>query len=146
MLHEIANTDDGAQRLHQRAVLCIKVNNVREVNSAALREVPGDECTFLSDTHVDTVGSDPELCAGHRPTHRSRLEAGLSDQRWLQSLKDSSVPDHSLVLKRNCLCFLMRNLSLDNKAMNNTKVQVLSTRKQRPTGKHTKNYLLVHAA
>ena len=143
MLHEIANTDDGAQRLHQRAVLCIKVNNVREVNSAVLKEVPGSECTFLSDTHVDTVGSDPELCTGHEPTHRSRLEAGLSDQRWLQSLKDSSVPDHSLVLKRNCLCFLMRNLSLDDKAMNNTKVQVLSTRKQRPTGKHTKNYLLV---
>ena len=97
----------------------------------------------MSATRVNTIDSNPELKSNRRGPHRSRLESGLSDQRWLQSLHDNSVPAHELELKSGCLCFLMRNLSVDEKAMNNSKVQIISVDRQRSPTSQRKVYLAV---
>ena len=41
---------------------------------------------------------------------------------FLHSLKSTGMPDHNLKLKLNCLCLVMRNISVQDRVMNNTKV------------------------
>lgn len=143
VLHDIAQDPACAQQLHQRAVLSMRTKDVASINKQVLQQAPGQAATFLSSTRVDTIDSNPELKAKSRGPHRSRLESGLSDERWLQGLQDNSVPSHTLELKPGCLCFLMRNLSVDEKAMNNSKVQIVTVERQRSTSSQRKVYLAI---
>ena len=53
------------------------------------------------------------------PQHHGRLKHVLTEE-FLHSLKSPGVPDHNLNL--NCLCLVMRNISIQDRVMNNTKV------------------------
>ena len=53
--------------------------------------------------------------------HHGQLEHVLTEE-FLHSLKSPGVPNHNLKLKLNCLCLVMRNISVQDRVMNNTKV------------------------
>ena len=56
------------------------------------------------------------------PQHHGRLEHVLTKE-FLHSLKSPGVPDHNLKLKFNCLCLVTRNISVQDRVTNNTKVR-----------------------
>ena len=64
--------------------------------------------TLHSMTHLD-------------PQHHGRLDQVLTEE-FLHSLKSPGVPDHNLELKLNCLCLVMRSISVQDHVVNNTKV------------------------
>ena len=57
------------------------------------------------------------------PHHHGLLKHVLTEE-FLHSLKSPTpgVPDHNLKLKLNCLYLVMRNISVQDRVMNNTKV------------------------
>ena len=83
---------------------------VDELNAKILRRMDGEETTVHS---VTRLASDD--C--------TRLSNFLTEE-FLQSLKSPGVPIHHLKLKLNCLCLVMRNISIEDRVMNNTKVIV----------------------
>ena len=48
----------------------------------------------------------------------------LISTEFLNLLKSPGVPEHELKLKLNCLCMVTRNISVQDRLMNNTKVIV----------------------
>ena len=97
VLHDIAHNHEAAQQLHQRAVLSIRTRDVATINKQILDQAPGRRAVYLSATKVNAIDSNPELKSNHRGPHRSRLESGLSDQRWLQSLHDAKLHESRIL-------------------------------------------------
>ena len=81
---------------------------VDELNSKILNRLDGPMMTLHSMTCLD-------------PQHHGRLGQVLTEE-FLHSLKSPGLPDHNLKLKLNCLCLVMRNISVQDRVMNNTKV------------------------
>ena len=91
-----------------RAIITGTNVRVDELNSKILTKLDGPVMTLHSVTRLD-------------PQHHGRLEHVLPEE-FLHSLKSPGVPDHNLRLKLNCLCLVMRNISVQDRVMNNTKV------------------------
>ena len=78
------------------------------LNDTILRRLTGEEVSLHSVTRL----------ANADDTHLKHL---LTEE-FLQSLTSPGVPNHNLKLKLNCLCLVMRNISIEDRIMNNTKV------------------------
>ena len=94
----------------ERAIITGTNVVVDELNAKILRRMDGEETTVHS---VIRLASDD----------RTRLSNFLTEE-FLQSLKSPGVPNHHLKLKLNCLCLVMRNIFIEDRVMNNTKVIV----------------------
>ena len=81
---------------------------IDELNGKILNRLDGPLMPLHSATSLD-------------PQHHGRLGQVLTEE-FLHSLKSPSVPDHNLKLKLNCLCLVMRNISVQDRVMTNTKV------------------------
>ena len=81
---------------------------VDELNGKTLNRLDRSMMTLHSATHPD-------------PQNHGRLGQVLTEE-FLNSLKSPGVPDHNLKLKLNYLCLVMRNVSVQDRVMNNTKV------------------------
>ena len=82
---------------------------VDDLNDKILKKVNGQEVLLHSVTRLAS-----------EDTHLSQF---LTEE-FLHSLKPPGVPNHHLKLKLNCLCLVMRNISIQDRIMNNTKVIV----------------------
>lgn len=82
-------------------------------NERLLSMVPGDETVYLS--------SDA-ICESDKSTEN---ENGLRSPEFLNSLKFSGVPNHTLALKVGVLIMLLRNIDQANGLCNGTRLTVL---------------------
>ena len=100
---------DDVHECSQRAIITGTNRVVDALNSKILARLQGDEIPLFSVTR---------LCSDE-----TRLTNLLSTE-FLNSLKSPGVPEHELKLKLNCLCMVTRNISVQDRLMNNTKVIV----------------------
>ena len=87
-----------------RAIITGTNARVDELNSKILTGLDGPMMTLHSATRLD-------------PEHHGRLGQVLTEE-LLHSLKSPGVPDHNRKLKLNCLCLVMRNISVQDRVMN----------------------------
>jgi ATP-dependent DNA helicase PIF1 len=93
----------------ERAIITGTNRVVNALNSKILTMLHGEEFSLFSVTR---------LCSDD-----TRMQNLLSTE-FLNSLRSPGVPEHELKLKLNCLCMVTRNISVQDRLMNNTKVIV----------------------
>lgn len=93
----------------KRAIITGTNRVVDALNKKILKLLHGDTVTLHGVTRL----------AGRR----SEVENLLTPE-YLISLTSQGVPAHELKLKLNCLCMVIRNISVEDRLMNNTKVIV----------------------
>ena len=99
---------DDVQECSQRAIITRTNRVIDTLNSKILVRLHGEVPLF----------SVTRLCSDE-----TRL-TNLLLTELLKSLKSPGVPDHELKLKLNCLRMVTRNISVQDRLMNNTKVIV----------------------
>ena len=100
---------DDVIQCSQRAVITGTNRVVDALNAKILTMLHGEEFSLFSVTR---------LCSDD-----TKLQ-NLITTEFLHSLKSPGVPEHELKLKLNCLCMVTRNISVQDRLMNNTKVIV----------------------
>ena len=94
---------------NQRATITGISHVVDALNRKILTMLHGEEYSLFSVTR---------LCSDN-----IRMQ-NLTSTKFLNSLRSPDVPEHELKLKLNCLCMVIRNISVQDRLMNNTKVIV----------------------
>ena len=92
-----------------RAIITGTNHVVDALNRKILMMLHGEEFSLFSVTR---------LCLDN-----TRMQNLISTE-FLNFLRSPGVPEHELKLKLNCLCMVTRNISVQDRLMNNTKVIV----------------------
>ena len=100
---------DDVHQCSQRAIITGTNRVVDALNKKILTMLHGEEFSLFSVTR---------LCSDD-----TRMQ-NLMSTEFLNSLRSPGVPEHKLKLKLNCLCMVTRNISVQDRLMNNTKVIV----------------------
>ena len=100
---------DNVEECSQRAIITGTNRIVDALNHKILKMLHGAEVSLFSVTRL--CSDDTKL-------------TNLLSTEFLNSLKSPGVPEHELKLKLNCLCMVTRNISVQDRLMNNTKVIV----------------------
>ncbi|XP_034236354.1 uncharacterized protein LOC117642372 [Thrips palmi] len=102
--HILSNPDAAAQR----AILATLNTNIRAINDVILHSLHGTLHELLSYDEVDKEADD-----------------GFDvDEETLHQTRAKGVPDHILKLKIGAVCFITRNLNIEEGLVNGTKVVV----------------------
>ncbi|XP_018487483.1 uncharacterized protein LOC108857982 [Raphanus sativus] len=95
----------------ERAILCPTNEDVNRINQHMLDKLPGEERIYLSSDSIDA--SD----------RFSRSDQALTPD-FLNTIKVSGLPNHSIRLKVGCPVMLLRNIDHTNGLMNGTRLQI----------------------
>ncbi|CAN7124622.1 unnamed protein product, partial [Brassica rapa subsp. narinosa] len=95
----------------ERAILCPTNEDVNRINQHMLDKLPGEERIYLSSDSIDA--SD----------RFSKNDQALTPD-FLNTIKLSGLPNHSLRLKVGCPVMLLRNIDHTNGLMNGTRLQI----------------------
>ncbi|KAF8057329.1 hypothetical protein N665_1258s0010 [Sinapis alba] len=95
----------------ERAILCPTNEDVNKINQHMLDKLPGEERIYLSSDSIDA--SD----------RFSANDQALTPD-FLNTIKASGLPNHSLRLKVACPVMLLRNIDHTNGLMNCTRLQI----------------------
>ena len=98
---------DWAEHAASRAILATTNNYVDEINRICLNQLPGEEIILPSaDSTVN-----PE-------------DATNYPIEYINSLEDTGIPSHRLILKKNAMVMLLRNLNISGGLCNGTRLIV----------------------
>jgi len=100
----------------RRAILSGTNRNIADINSFVLDKLPGEAFHLLSADSVSLSEDSPDVI--------------FLQNEILNSISHPGAPDHDLVLKKNCVVILIRNLSFANKLVNGTKLIVIGISKK----------------
>ncbi|XP_056855468.1 uncharacterized protein LOC108807616 [Raphanus sativus] len=100
-----------AKFFQERAILCPTNEDVNRINQHMLDKLPGEERIYLSSDSIDA--SD----------RFSKNDQALTPD-FLNTIKVSGLPNHSLRLKVGCPVMLLRNIDHTNGLMYGTRLQI----------------------
>ncbi|TKR58437.1 hypothetical protein L596_029881 [Steinernema carpocapsae] len=112
----IAN--DDIDEFGKRAILASKNERANEINMEVLSLLPGETVSYRS---IDSVHEDAT-------TDSTLFNGAMIPTEFLNSVTHSSLPPHELMLKKNCVVMLLRNLNLNQGLANGTRLRVLDMR------------------
>ncbi len=94
----------------KKAILSGTNANIDDLNNMVLERIPGEAIELLSADSCIMDDNDPDN--RFLPTE------------VLHTINEPGVPQHRLVLKKGCICMVMRNLSFDDALVNGSKVVI----------------------
>ncbi|KAF8115129.1 hypothetical protein N665_0030s0163 [Sinapis alba] len=95
----------------QRAILCPTNEDVNMINQHMLDKLQGEEKIYLSADSID-------------PSDRSSVNNEALGSDFLNTIKVSGLPNHSLRLKIGCPVMVLRNIDPTAGLMNGTRLQI----------------------
>ncbi|KAF8081255.1 hypothetical protein N665_0897s0011 [Sinapis alba] len=95
----------------QRAILCPTNEDVNMINDHMLSKLDGQEMVYISSDSID-------------PSDTSNVNNEALSYDFLNSIKVSGLPNHSLRLKIGCSVMLLRNINSNEGLMNGTRLQI----------------------
>ncbi|CAN6913620.1 unnamed protein product [Brassica oleracea] len=95
----------------ERAILCPTNEDVNKINQHMLDKLPGEERIYLSFDSIDA-------------SDRFSFNDQALTPDFLNTIKASVLPNHSIRLKVSCPVMLLRNIDHTNGLMNGTRLQI----------------------
>ncbi|CAN6930494.1 unnamed protein product [Brassica oleracea] len=95
----------------ERAILCPTNEDVNKINQHMLDKLPGEERIYLSSDSIDA-------------SDRFSFNDQALTPDFLNTIKASGLPNHSIRLKVGCPVMLLRNIDHTNGLMNGTRLQI----------------------
>ncbi|KAF8051589.1 hypothetical protein N665_1698s0005 [Sinapis alba] len=95
----------------ERAILCPTNENVNIINDHMLSALDGEEMIYLSSHSID-------------PSDTASVNNEALSSDFLNSIKVSGLPNHSLRLKIGCPVMLLKNINPNEGLMNGTRLQI----------------------
>ncbi|RID60231.1 hypothetical protein BRARA_F03402 [Brassica rapa] len=95
----------------QRAILCPTNEDVNMINDHMLSKLDGEEMIYTSSDSID-------------PSDTASVNNDALSSDFLNSIKVSGLPNHSLRLKIGCPVMLLRNINPNEGLMNGTRLQI----------------------
>jgi hypothetical protein len=103
---------DISEEVNSRAILCPKNDNCLKINNAIIKKMPGEQCVYK---RIDTITGDEEEVANF-PTE------------FLNTLKISGIPPHTLKLKVGAIIMLLKNIDSRRGLCNGTRLVIKQLR------------------
>ncbi|XP_045025503.1 ATP-dependent DNA helicase pif1-like [Daphnia magna] len=103
---------DISEEVNSRAILCPKNDECLKINNAIIKNMPGEQCVYKS---IDTITGDEEEVANF-PTE------------FLNTLKISGIPPHTLKLKVGAIIMLLKNIDSRRGLCNGTRLVIKQLR------------------
>ncbi|CAF2105628.1 unnamed protein product [Brassica napus] len=113
--HAIYGDADSLRRIQdpkffqQRAILCPTNEDVNMINDHMFSKLDGEEMVFISSDSID-------------PSDTGSVNNDALSTDFLNSIKVSGLPNHSLRLKIGCPVMLLRNINPNEGLMNGTRL------------------------
>ncbi|CAN7048769.1 unnamed protein product [Brassica oleracea var. botrytis] len=95
----------------ERAILCPTNEDVNMINDHMLSKLDGEEMIYISSDSID-------------PSDTASVNNDALSTDFLNSIKVSGLPNHSLRLKIGCPVMLLRNINPNEGLMNGTRLQI----------------------
>jgi ATP-dependent DNA helicase PIF1 len=103
---------DVPEEVNSRAILCPKNDEFLKINNAIIKNMPGEEFVYKS---IDTITGDEE-------------EVPNFPTEFLNTLKISGIPPHTLKLKVGAIIMLLKNIDSRRGLCNGTRLVIKQLR------------------
>jgi ATP-dependent DNA helicase PIF1 len=103
---------DVSEEVNSRAILCPKNDECLKINNAIIKNMPGEEFVYKS---IDTITGDEE-------------EVSNFPTEFLNTLKISGIPPHTLKLKVGAIIMLLKNIDSRRGLCNGTRLVIKQLR------------------